>query len=338
MKQLSMRKATADQELVPVLYISPSPPSLPLCFPSSSVAFRIVEEHKHLGIVIDFKLSCSPHVQYVCKRTSSILRALQAHCRHLPLSWKSLFYRCYILPLLDYCDTAWSGITTTVLNKLETHNRMLLKIILSKDRRLPSASLYEIAKISPLSTRYRYHLCVLIHKILHVLNKITLHMEAYNWFSETRNTWNSASHALPPPYSLNPWSLLAMCFEQHYQRRPRPASRWIILLLKSLLNYRFHVFAWHTAGLSPAFFAFFVFFYLFYCCGWLSPLSPFWQAVIMICHEIMIYIQIQIQMCVRLWMRVIIIRISAAASTKQLCLIHTFAYAGHWNRADVDIS
>ena len=112
------------------MYISPSPPSLPLCFPSSSVAIRIVEEHKHLGVIIDSKLSWSPHVQYVCKRTSSILGALQAHCRHLPLSCKRLFYRCYILPLLDYCDTAWSGITTTVLNKLETHNRMLLKILL----------------------------------------------------------------------------------------------------------------------------------------------------------------------------------------------------------------
>ena len=96
--------------------------------------------------------------------------ALQAHCRHLPLSCKRLFYRCYILPLLDYSDTAWSGITTTVLNKLETHNRMLPKILFSKDRRFPSASLYKIAKISPLSTRHKYHLCVLIHKIL--LNKI----------------------------------------------------------------------------------------------------------------------------------------------------------------------
>ena len=173
------------------MYISPSPPSLPLCFPSSSVAIRIVEEHKHLGVIIDSKLSWSAHVQYVCKRTSSILGALQAHCRHLPLSCKRSFYHCYILPLLDYCDTAWSGITTTVLNKLETHNRMLLKILFSKDRRFPSASLYEIAKICPLSTRHKYHLCVLIHKIL--LNKIPLHMQAYNWFSETRNTRNSLS-------------------------------------------------------------------------------------------------------------------------------------------------
>ena len=130
-------------------------------------------------------------MQYVCKRTSSILGTLQAHCRHLPLSCKRLFYRCYILPLLDYCDTAWCGITTTVLNKLETHNRILLKILFSKDRRFPSASLYEIAKISPLSTRHKYHLCVLIHKIL--LNKIRLHMQAYNWFSEKRNTRNSLS-------------------------------------------------------------------------------------------------------------------------------------------------
>ena len=35
---------------------------------------------------------------------------------------------------------------------------------------------------------------------------------------------------------------------------------------------------------------------------------------------------------------IIIIRIPAAASTKQLCLIHTFAYAGHLNKADVDSS
>ena len=172
------------------MYISPSPPSLPLCFPSS-VVIRTVEEHKHVGVVIDFNLSWSPHVQYVCKRTSSILGALQAHCRHLPLSFKRLFYCCYILSLLDYCDTAWSSITTAVLNKLETHNRMLLKILFSKDRRFPSASLYEIAKISSLSTRHTYHLCVLIHNIL--LNKISLRMQAYNWFSETRNTRNSFS-------------------------------------------------------------------------------------------------------------------------------------------------
>ena len=82
-------------------------------------------------------------------------------------------------------------------------------------------------------------------------------------------------------------SLLAMCFGQHYQRRPRPARRWIILLLKSLLNYRFHV---YPAGLSPPLPSLpLICILLSVLLLWLAfTLVSALLAVIMMCHEIMI--------------------------------------------------
>ena len=76
-------------------------------------------------------------------------------------------------------------------------------------------------------------------------------------------------------------------FGQHYQRRPRPARRWIILLLKSLLNYRFHV---YPAGLSPPLPSLpLICILLSVLLLWLAfTLVSVLLAVIMMCHEIMI--------------------------------------------------
>ena len=71
-----------------------------------------------------------------------------------------------------------------------------------------------------------------------------------------------------------------------------PARRWLILLLKSLLNYRFHV---YPAGLSPPLPSLlFICILLSVLLLWLAfTLVSVLLAVIMMCHEIMIQIQIQ---------------------------------------------
>ena len=173
------------------MYITPSPPSDPLFFPSCSTPIQVVSHHKNLGVVLDSSLTWNHHVDHLCKRTSSATGVLQSHFSHLPIECKLLFYRLYILPLFDYCDTAWSGMLSCNSDKLEVHHRRILKLLFGKSRHFASHSLYALAHTTSLCQRRNYHLCVLIHKIL--LGLVPFHLNKYNWFSLGRRTRSSLS-------------------------------------------------------------------------------------------------------------------------------------------------
>ena len=140
------------------------PRDQPLHFPDSTMPIRLVTQHKHLGVMFECKLSWAAHINCVCKRSSSALGVLQPHCTHLPIQCKLLFYQCYILPIFDYCDTAWCGLSDPTLNQLKVHHRFILKILYNKDRCFPSDALYRLSHTSPLSVRHKHHLCTLVQK------------------------------------------------------------------------------------------------------------------------------------------------------------------------------
>ena len=146
----------------------------------------MVSQHKHLGIVLDSCLSWSSHVDHVCKRTSAALGMLRPHCSHLSTHCKSLFYRAYILPIFDYAEVCWSGLSRFLVDKLEVHQRNLLKILFGKGRLFPSSDLYDMSGTGLLSSRRSKHLCFLVHKIL--LGKVPAHMSMCNWFAANRHS------------------------------------------------------------------------------------------------------------------------------------------------------
>ena len=171
-----------------------SPDPVTLCFPGSSNSIELVKTHKHLGVRIDSALSWSEQVN-VCRRTSSAFGALTSHCSHLPHSCKILFYRCYILPLFDYADTAWCGLNSTLSTKLETHHKKIIKRLFGLPQLFSSAQLYSRTASSPLCERRQAHLCTLAHIIY--LKRIPQHLEKYDWFQRDRPTRNQVS--LPAP-------------------------------------------------------------------------------------------------------------------------------------------
>ena len=173
------------------MFISPSPPTQPLHFPGANANVKIVHEHKHLGVIFDSHMSWSPQVQSVCKRASSSLGMLQPHCHHLNDHCRKLFFTSYILPIFDYCDTAWCGLSQALVQTLEIHQRLLLKILFRKNQTFSSQRLYSLASVSPLLERHQQHLCILVHMIL--LDLAPKHFAKYNWFVSTRSTRHSFS-------------------------------------------------------------------------------------------------------------------------------------------------
>ena len=174
------------------MFFSPSPPTQLLYFPGlNSTPIKVVNEHKHLGVILDRQLSWSPQVQSVCKRASASLGMLQPHCQHLNDNCRKLFFKSYILPIFDYCDIAWCGLSQTLLHRLEVHQRLLLKILFRKDQTFASLCLYKLASTHPLLARHQQHLCILVQKIF--LAQVPKHIAKYNWFVTTRPTRNALS-------------------------------------------------------------------------------------------------------------------------------------------------
>ena len=172
-----------------------SPVSLLLSFPGCNDHVRLVQEHKHLGVVIDDSLTCKGNTQYICDKTSRAISVVSSHSSHLPVSCRSLFYRSYILPLFDYACTSWCGLSVSLAQKLEVQHKSLLKILFRKDRLFPSSHLYSLCKTVPLASRRKFLASLHVHKIR--LNKIRNLPPNYNWFLSTRNTSTRNSMTLP---------------------------------------------------------------------------------------------------------------------------------------------
>ena len=68
-----------------------------------------VTEFKYLGVVLDERLSWNAHVKYVNARTGKRLGMLGRIRSNITASCAETVYKSFILPILDYCDTACHG-------------------------------------------------------------------------------------------------------------------------------------------------------------------------------------------------------------------------------------
>ena len=63
-----------------------------------------VNEHKHLGLTLDSKLTFSKHINDKINKSRKLLGVLKFLSSYLPLHTLIQIYKMYILPHLDYCD------------------------------------------------------------------------------------------------------------------------------------------------------------------------------------------------------------------------------------------
>ena len=101
----------------------------PICF--NSVPVRKVSEHKHLGIILDSKLSFTSHINAVISKCRQGIALLKLLSKYLPRQTLNEIYKLYIRPHLDYgdviyhipgniCDYSHSVVLTHQMEKLES--------------------------------------------------------------------------------------------------------------------------------------------------------------------------------------------------------------------------
>ena len=79
-----------------------SPDHPPLYFNGNKIVK--VDKHKHLGVILDSKLTFETHINEKINKTKKVIGAIKYLSKYLPLKTLILLYKSLVRPLFDYCD------------------------------------------------------------------------------------------------------------------------------------------------------------------------------------------------------------------------------------------
>ena len=99
-----------------------------------NVRVKRAQHYKYLGISLDVNLNFHERVDRLYYKLSSRLGAPRHTRKHLPVDAANKVYTATILPLLDYCDIAWSSIGKTTCARLDKLQERASKLILPQSR------------------------------------------------------------------------------------------------------------------------------------------------------------------------------------------------------------
>lgn len=123
-----------------------------------------VEQYKYLGVIIDYKLSWVPHVQYVKKRLRKMIYAFAQLRQVLSLDQCRTVYFSYVQSILQYGILAWGGASSAVLEPLAVTQRAIIKTILNKGKRYSTQTLYNDFPVHTVRKIYLKTLLTYIYK------------------------------------------------------------------------------------------------------------------------------------------------------------------------------
>ena len=90
---------------------------------------RKVYHTKSLGLIIDNRLSCSNHVNELCKKVTSAIDTLR-RIRPLISQSRSTAVNFLIQPLFDYCSLVWDALSDQLSDKLQDLQNCAARVIL----------------------------------------------------------------------------------------------------------------------------------------------------------------------------------------------------------------
>ena len=73
----------------------------------NDIPVKKVQEHKHLGVILDTKLSFSAHIKAVISKTRKGIGMLKYLSKYLPRHTLNELYKLYVRPNLDYGDVIY---------------------------------------------------------------------------------------------------------------------------------------------------------------------------------------------------------------------------------------
>ena len=96
---------------------------------------RAVESARDLGVVIDSQLSHSAHVTALCRSGYYYLRQLRPAARSLSTDTTKTLVQAFISCRLDYCNSLMSGMTDSLVQKIQSVRNAAAQLVSGASRR-----------------------------------------------------------------------------------------------------------------------------------------------------------------------------------------------------------
>ena len=131
-----------------------------------------VSSSKYLGVFIDNELSWRPHIDFTYNKLLKFCGIFYKMRELIPAECARCLYFSFINSVLLYGVEVYGNSCLSNLNKLIILNNKLLRILLNKPVRTPTAELYYSYNILPINVLHEYQLLKVVHKILYYKSQV----------------------------------------------------------------------------------------------------------------------------------------------------------------------
>lgn len=156
-----------------------------------------VNSLKILGIEIDNKLTWKNHIGSIKKKLASAVFIIQKIRQNLTKQIALTLYNTLFKSHLTYCISIWGNACKSHISPLMILQNKYIKSCLLLPKRTTSNLIYSQAKVLPFSELYKYHLAILVYKIIYTPNSIpeSIH-QLFTLVSQTHLYKTRASNTL----------------------------------------------------------------------------------------------------------------------------------------------
>ena len=149
-----------------VLSLGDGPTHLELFADRTKPPLDVVKDLKLLGLTIDSSLTYKAHVKSVCDKVNAKVAALRRVRKFIPADVMINVYKAFILPHLEYCAPVLVGLSSGLINKLESTNQFAIRTLMNLPKSTPYGDLLKIVNIKSLEHRRYTQALVLLYKSL----------------------------------------------------------------------------------------------------------------------------------------------------------------------------
>lgn len=127
---------------------------------------------KYLGIFIDSFLKWDEHVKLIKNKLRGIIYKFYL-CRNiLSLNQLKTLYYALVESILQYGIIGWGGLKKTLMDSIETIQKIILKILYFKSTRYPSDKLYDDLKVFDIRQLFSKTVLTFLFNNKHYLNEL----------------------------------------------------------------------------------------------------------------------------------------------------------------------
>ena len=160
-----------------------------------SIEIPVVNNVKLLGVVLDSKLNFSKHIETICFRINIKTRLLNRSKYLFPLHFRTILFKLFILPIIDYCSSIF------IVSNIKSIDKAFKKSLLI----LTNINLFNIDVESQIILLKKYNLVLIHYRLFYHFCTFTINLLKYNKgeaLISKFNTNNTQSHNLRNRFCL----------------------------------------------------------------------------------------------------------------------------------------